>query len=53
LDQNSVAAVEKLLGQALSEGVAMLWVTHDPQQVKRLAKRRLQVKDGNVREIAL
>ena len=50
LDPASVAAVESLITTRLSAGLAVLWVTHDTEQAKRIAHRLLVVKDGQVRE---
>ena len=50
LDPASVAAVESLITTRLSAGLAVLWVTHDTEQAKRIAHRLLVVKDGHVRE---
>src|SRR6516225_8035274 len=50
LDPASVAPVESLITTRLSAGLAVLWVTHDTEQAKRIAHRLLVVKDGQVRE---
>ena len=50
LDPASVAAVESLITTRLSAGLAVLWVTHDTEQAKRIAHRLLVVKDGQVGE---
>jgi phosphate-transporting ATPase len=50
LDAASVAAVEALIGTRLRAGLAVLWVTHDAQQAKRVAHRHLVVGGGQVRE---
>ena len=50
LDMAAVQAVERVLDKQQQEGVAILLVTHDEQQAKRLAKRRLSVADGHVHE---
>ena len=50
LDPASVAAVESLITARLSAGLAVLWVTHDTEQAKRIAHRLLVVKDGQVGE---
>ena len=46
----SVAAVESLIATRVRAGLAVLWVTHDTEQAKRIAQRLLVVKDGHVRE---
>ena len=50
LDAASVAAVESLIGTQIGAGLAVLWVTHDPDQTKRVAHRLLMVEAGQVRE---
>ena len=52
LDPGAAAEVEALLGERLAAGAAMLIVTHDEAQAKRLSRRRLLVEDGVVRETA-
>jgi phosphate-transporting ATPase len=44
LDPASVAAVESLITTQLRAGLAVLWVTHDAEQAKRIAHRILVVK---------
>jgi len=50
LDAASVAAVESLIGTQVRAGLAVLWVTHDAEQAKRVAHRLLVVGGGQVRE---
>ena len=50
LDAPSVAAVEALIGTRVRAGLAVLWVTHDTEQAKRVAHRLLVVGGGQVRE---
>jgi putative ABC transport system ATP-binding protein len=50
LDPASVAAVESLIAAQLRAGLAVLWVTHDAEQAKRIAHRLLVVDGGQVRE---
>jgi phosphate-transporting ATPase len=52
LDVASVAAVESLITAHLRTGLAVLWVTHDAEQAKRVAHRLLVVESGLVREEA-
>jgi ABC-type sulfate/molybdate transport systems ATPase subunit len=47
-----VAAVESLIKARLLTGLAVLWVTHDAEQAKRVARRLLVVEAGGVREEA-
>ena len=50
LDVASVAAVEALITARMRTGLAVLWVTHDAEQAKRVAHRLLVVESGLVRE---
>jgi putative ABC transport system ATP-binding protein len=50
LDAASVAAVESLIAIRIRAGLAVLWVTHDADQAGRIARRRLVVEAGSVRE---
>jgi putative ABC transport system ATP-binding protein len=50
LDLASATAVEGLIKARLQAGLAILWVTHDAAQAKRVAHRRLVVEAGQVRE---
>lgn len=50
LDPGSVEVAESLIGARVSTGLAVLWVTHDVQQARRVSKRRLFVSGGQVRE---
>jgi phosphate-transporting ATPase len=50
LDAASVAAVESLIGTRIRAGLAVLWVTHNAEQAKRVAHRLLVVESGKVRE---
>ena len=52
LDQAATAKVEAVLRQRLAAGTAILIATHDPAQAQRLARRRLMVEGGEVREEA-
>jgi putative ABC transport system ATP-binding protein len=52
LDAASVAAVELLIKARMRTGLAVLWVTHDGEQAKRVAHRLLVVEAGQVREEA-
>jgi len=52
LDVASVAAVESLIKARMRTGLAVLWVTHDGEQAKRVAHRLLVVEAGQVREEA-
>jgi putative ABC transport system ATP-binding protein len=50
LDAASVAAVEALMLERVANGLSVLWVTHDPAQAARVAKRGLLVEGGQVWE---
>ncbi len=50
LDARAAAAVEGLLRESLARAAAALWVTHDAEQARRVARRRLWVEAGQVRE---
>ena len=52
LDAASVTAVESLIKIRLEAGLAVLWVTHDAEQAKRVAHRLLVVEAGQAREEA-
>jgi phosphate-transporting ATPase len=48
LDTASVTAVEALIAAQMQAGLAVLWVTHDAAQAKRVARRKLLVDAGRV-----
>ena len=50
LDAASVAAVEAVIASRIRAGLAVLWVTHDADQARRIARRQLAVEAGHVRE---
>jgi phosphate-transporting ATPase len=50
LDETARDAVETLVAGRLAEGAAALWVTHDAEQARRLARRRLRIEHGRVME---
>jgi len=49
LDTASVAAVESLIAAERRSGLAVLWVTHDPSQARRIADRQLVMEAGCLR----
>ncbi len=53
LDADTTRAVEAVLNARLGEGTALLFVTHDIEQGKRLARRALFIEAGKVREGSL
>lgn len=52
LDPTSALAAEALLAERRQQGMAVLWVSHDPAQAARLSSRHLVVERGVVREEA-
>jgi len=50
LDAAARRAVEAILKERLAAGAAILLVTHDRAQARRLAKRALRIAKGRVRE---
>lgn len=46
LDESAVGVVERAVLQLAREGIAVLWVTHDPEQVQRIADRVLRIEAG-------
>lgn len=52
LDTASMLKVEKLLTRMKQEGMGLLMVSHDPDQVARIADRRYVLSDGQLVEVA-
>ena len=51
LDKENVAQVEALIEQYRQEhGAAVLWVSHDPEQIRRVSQRHLRLRDGHWEE---
>jgi phosphate-transporting ATPase len=50
LDAQMAGAVEALVLQHIAEGMSVLWVTHNIDQGRRMAKTALHVQAGEVRE---
>jgi len=50
LDAQATIKVEKCLKKFLKAGGALMFVTHDAEQVKRLAKRALYIHDNIIEE---
>lgn len=49
LDPENVTRVEKLVADYMSaEGAAVVWVSHDPLQTTRVARRRLRLEGGRL-----
>lgn len=53
LDDKSTKKAEQLFRRLLKAGHAMLLVSHDTAQIGRLARRKLVIGDGRVREAAV
>lgn len=53
LDSAARTAVEEMISACLAAGAAALWITHDDEQARRLAGRRLTVEHGRVSEAPL
>lgn len=54
LDVSNVNNVENLLkAYQQKHNVALLWVSHNPEQIKRVADRVVQLRDGKVHEVSL
>lgn len=51
LDPEATEAVERLIGARLAGGVSVVWVTHDRDQAKRVARRWLEIAKGQAREV--
>ena len=52
LDSATTERVEAVVARLRSEGVGVVWVTHDPAQVARLGARRYEIGDGEAREVS-
>jgi len=51
MDPETVKLVESFLYDLRQQQrTAILWVSHDPQQIKRIADRHLQIHDGKISE---
>ena len=51
LDPASRDAVESLVRGLVADGIAVLWVSHDPEQIRRLADTVVHVREGCVAEV--
>ena len=49
LDAKAIVQAEKVIKQQLKKGCAVILVSHDPAQVRRLAGRKLTIRGGKVR----
>ena len=50
LDADATAAVEAMIAKRIQGGTGVVWVTHDADQVRRVASRRFIIKDGRLIE---
>jgi len=51
LDPANVVAAESMIGAFLREtGAAAIWVSHDPEQLQRMTRRRFVIEHGKVVE---
>ncbi len=51
LDPAGVGRMEALLEQyRIRHGAAVLWVSHDPEQIRRVATRHFELQDGRLWE---
>ena len=48
LDEAATRAVEALIARRRADGLAVVWVTHDAQQARRVGQRVLLVRRGEV-----
>lgn len=53
LDEESTAAVESMLREKQSNGLALFWVTHNKRQAERIADRQFWIDRGRLREAVL
>ena len=52
LDHESVVAVETLIKNYINQfDVPVIWVSHDPQQIKRIAKREFVIRGNEIKEL--
>ena len=49
LDAKATAQAERVIKRQLKKGRAVILVSHDPNQVKRLADRKLTIRGGKIR----
>ncbi|MGV3759660.1 MAG: phosphate ABC transporter ATP-binding protein [Actinomycetota bacterium] len=49
LDPQAMKELEELARHLAGEGVSVVWVSHDPEQVVRIADARFVVEEGRVR----
>lgn len=53
LDRENISRVESLIKEYRQQhGVAVLWVSHDPEQIARVSSRHVMIKDRGLEECA-
>ncbi|MEN8178625.1 MAG: ABC transporter ATP-binding protein, partial [Pseudomonadota bacterium] len=51
LDQGNISRVEALINNwRIQQACAVIWVTHDREQQKRVASRHFEIEAGRLRE---
>ncbi len=53
LDVENTKIVEKVIKSLNNEGITVLWVTHNPEQSRKLANKRITIENGRVKNIEL
>jgi len=51
LDQENTRIVESVIREFSEEGATVLWITHSPEQSRRLGNKLLTVEDGRIRSL--
>ena len=51
LDEENVTAVETLVKNFMQQGGAVIWVSHDPNQIERMADRHYQINNKKLEEV--
>ena len=49
LDPDNTLIVEKVIKSLSQEGITILWVTHDPDQIEKYANKILTIDSGKIR----
>lgn len=50
LDEKATALIEGLI---LELGLPVVWVSHDPAQVRRVAQQCFRLEEGRLREVSV
>ena len=54
LDKDNVKNVEALIRQYKQDiDAPVIWVSHDPQQIERVADKHKSLQDGELKEVAV